>query len=61
MKMDRAPLQTDSKHPNLVQSRAFDLKRLLSHVDPGLAEESEAFVRLIQEQRNTDTSARDND
>jgi len=29
----------------------------LSHIDPGPAEESEAFVRLIYEQRHIDVSS----
>ena len=31
---------------------SFSLDRMLSHIDPGTAEESEEFVRLIYEQRH---------
>lgn len=43
--------------PNLVRTSAFSLDRLLSHIDPAPAEESEAFVRNIYEQRRTDISS----
>jgi hypothetical protein len=33
----------------------FSLERLLSHIYSGPAEESEAFVRLIYEQRDVDS------
>jgi hypothetical protein len=36
---------------NLIRTDAFSLDRLLTHIDPGPAEESEAFVRRIYEQR----------
>jgi hypothetical protein len=32
----------------------------LSHIDPGPAEESEAYVRLIYEQRRSDLSSKRN-
>jgi len=38
----------------LTGPESFSLDRLLSHIDPGPAEESEAFVRLIYEQRHID-------
>jgi hypothetical protein len=52
--MDRIPPQPVND-PNLVRtgwSSFFD--RLLSHIDPGPAEESEAFVQLIYAQRHAD-------
>jgi hypothetical protein len=54
--MERVP-QPVKDPPNLVRPGSFSLDRLLSHVDPGPAEESEAFVRLIYEQRHTDVSS----
>ncbi len=58
--MDRVPSQPVQHPPNLIQVESFDLDRLLSHVDPGPAEESEAFVRRIYEQRGIDVSAERN-
>jgi len=55
--MDRAQQQPAKGPPNLVRSGPFSLERLLSRVDPGPAEESEAFVRLIYEQRHLDISS----
>ena len=55
--MDRVPPQPVNERPNLVQAGPFDLDRLLSHIDPGPADESEAFVRLIYEQRRIDLSS----
>jgi len=49
--MDRVPPQRVEGPPNLVRAGSFSLDSLLSHIDPGPAEESEAFVRLIYEQR----------
>ena len=54
--MDRVPSQPVKDPPNLVGAGAFSLDRLLSHIDPGTAEESEDFVRLIYEQRHIDLS-----
>jgi hypothetical protein len=34
--------------------------RLLSHIDPGPAEESETYIRLIYAQRRTDLSSERN-
>ena len=51
--MDRVPPQP----VNLIRTGSFSLDRLLSHVDPGTAQESEDFVRLIYEQRHTDLSS----
>jgi len=56
VKMDCVPPQPVKDAPNLVRTNSFSLDRLLSHVDPGPAEESEAFVRLIYEQRRIDIS-----
>jgi len=58
--MDRVPPQPVKDPPNLVRTSSFSLDRLLSHTDPGPAEESEAFVRLIYEQRRTDVSTERN-
>ena len=52
--MDRAPAQPVKNPPNLARAGSFSLETLLSHIDPGTAEESEAFVRLIYEQREHD-------
>ncbi len=49
--MDRVPVQPIKDPPNLVRAQSFSLDRLLSHVDPGPAEESEVFVHRIYEQR----------
>ena len=57
IKMDRVPPQPVKDPPNLVRTGSFSLDRLLSHIDPGPAEESEAFVGLIYEQRHTDLSS----
>ncbi len=54
--MDRVPSRPLKDPPNLIRVCPFDLERLLSHIDPGTAEESEAFVRLIYEQRRVDLS-----
>ena len=55
--MDRVPQQPVKDPPNLIRTDSFSLERLLSHVDPGTAEESEDFVRRIYEQRHTDLSS----
>ena len=55
--MDRLPPQPVKDPPNLIRTGAFSLDRLLSHIDPGTAEESEEFVRRIYEQRHTDLSS----
>src|SRR5713226_4544486 len=52
IEMDRVPSQPIKDPPNLVRAGSFSLERLLSHIDPGTAEESEDFVRLIYEQRH---------
>jgi hypothetical protein len=54
IKMDLEPAQPVKDPPNLVRAGSFSLDRLLSHIDPGAAEESEDFVRLIYEQRLVD-------
>ncbi|HYW41497.1 MAG TPA: hypothetical protein VE959_01490 [Bryobacteraceae bacterium] len=55
--MDRVPSHPVKDPPNLVRAGSFSLDRLLSHIDPGSAEESEAFVHLIYEQRRLDVSS----
>jgi hypothetical protein len=55
--MDRVPSQPVQDPPNLVRAGSFSLDRLLSHIDPGTAEESEDFVRLIYDQRHIDLSS----
>jgi hypothetical protein len=57
IKMEHVPPQPVKDPPNLVRVCPFDLDRLLSHIDPGPAEESEAYVRLIYEQRRSDLSS----
>jgi hypothetical protein len=61
--MNRMPLPAarDEDPPNLTRSGRFSLDRLLSHIDPGTAEESEVFVSRIYEQRHIDLSSRLND
>jgi hypothetical protein len=51
------PSQPVKDPPNLVGPAPFSLDRLLSHIDPGTAEESEQFVRLIYDQRHLDLSS----
>jgi hypothetical protein len=55
--MERLPPQPVKDPANLIQAGSFSFERLLSHVDPGPAEESEAFVRLIYEHRSIDLSS----
>jgi hypothetical protein len=57
IKMDCAPPNPVKDPPNLVRAGSFSLDRLLSHIDPGPAEESEAFVHRIYEQRHLDLSS----
>jgi hypothetical protein len=52
--MDRVPPKLVKDPPNLVRTGSFSLDRLLSHIDPGTAEDSEDFVRLIYERRHID-------
>ena len=51
------PPQPVKDLPNLIRNGAFSLDRLLSHIDPETAEESEEFVRRIYEQRHSDLSS----
>lgn len=51
------PLQPVEDRSNLVRNGAFFLERLLTHIDPGPAEECESFVHLIYERRRTDVSS----
>ncbi len=55
--MDRVPPQPVQDPPNLILSGSFSLDRLLSHIDPDPAEESEDFVNRIYEQRRIDLSS----
>jgi len=57
IEMDRVPSQPVKDPPNLVRAGSFSLDRLLNHIDPGTAEESEDFVRLIYEQHRFDLSS----
>jgi hypothetical protein len=56
IEMDRVPSQPVQDPPNLLRTGPFSLDRLLSHIDPGTAQESEDFVRLIYDQRHIDLS-----
>ena len=58
--MDRTPAEPAKDPANLSRTGCFSLERLLSHIDPGPADESEAFVRRIYEQRHTDISSQHN-
>jgi hypothetical protein len=55
--MDRVPPQPVKDPPNLIRSGSFSLDRLLSHIDPGTAEESEGLVSHIYGQRHIDLSS----
>lgn len=55
--MERLPPQPVEDPPNLSRTGVFSLERLLSHIDPGTAGESEDFVRRIYEQRHIDLSS----
>ena len=59
-RMNRVPRQPEDS-PNLISNGPGTLERLLNHLDPGPAEESEAFVRLIYEQRRSAASINHND
>ena len=59
--MERSSKPPAKDRPNLVRSAPFSLDRLLSHTDPGPAEECEAFVRAIYEQRRNDIPSNRND
>ena len=54
------PSQPVKDSPNLVRAGLFSLDRLLSHIDPGTAQESEDFVNLIYDQRRMDLSSGNN-
>jgi hypothetical protein len=60
--MDRVPPQPVPPQPvmdppNLMRNGSFSLDRLLSHIDPGTAGESEEFVNRIYGRRLIDLSA----
>jgi len=57
IEMDRMPSQPVKDPPNLVRAGSFSLERLLTHIDPGTAEESQDFVRRIYDQRHIDLSS----
>jgi hypothetical protein len=57
IEMDRLPSQPVEDRPNLVRAGSFSMDRLLEHIDPGTAEESEDFVRLIDDRRHIDLSS----
>ena len=58
--MDRARKQPVEDPPSHGRVGSFSLERLLSHIDPGTAEESEEFVRYIYGQRRSDLSSEGN-
>ncbi len=58
--MDRVPPQFVKDPPNLIRNGSFLLGRLLSHIDPSPAEESEEFVDRIYGQRHLDLSSAGN-
>jgi hypothetical protein len=55
--MDRVPPKPVKDPPNLIRSGSFSLDRLLTHIDPGTAEESEDLVNRIYGQRHIDLSS----
>lgn len=57
LEMDRVPPQPVKDPPNLIRLSAFSLDRLVSHIDPATAQESEEFVRHIYEQRHLDLTS----
>ena len=59
--MNRLPQTPVKVQPNLIRTSSFSLERLLSHIDAGPPEESEAFVHTIYEQRRVDRSSDRND
>jgi len=57
LSMDLIPSHPVENPPNLIRAGSISLERLLSHIDPGPAEESEDFVRRIYEQRHIDLAS----
>jgi hypothetical protein len=55
--MDRVPPQPVEDPPNSIGPTSFSFDRLLSHIDPGTAEEAEALVQFVYEQRHLDLSS----
>jgi len=49
--MEQTTHSTIKDPASLVRKQPFSLERLLSHIDAGPVEESEAFVQTIYEQR----------
>ena len=58
--MERPPQPPVKDPPKLIRKGSFSLDALLSHVDAGPAEESEAFVQTIYDQRRLDLSSKRN-
>ena len=58
--MNEFPHQPVEDSSNVVDTSSSTFDRILNHLDPGPAEESEAFVRLIYEQRRIDNSVNGN-
>ncbi|MFN0102646.1 MAG: hypothetical protein ACKV2U_11220 [Bryobacteraceae bacterium] len=52
--MKKVSKQPVKDPPNLIGVRPFSFERLMSHTDPGPAEECEEFIRLIYEARQND-------
>ena len=61
LNMDHAPSPPAKDWLNLTRDGSFSFERMLSHIDPGTAEESEDFVRLIYEQRHGELHPGGND
>jgi hypothetical protein len=57
MVMNMDHLEPIKDPPNLIRTGVFSLDHLLSHSDPGTAEEAEEFARRIYEQRHLDISS----
>jgi hypothetical protein len=55
--VDKASQEPSDNSASLIARGPFSLERLLTHIDPGPAEESEAFVREIYEQRRIDLTS----
>ena len=51
------PVKSPEEPLHLARNGPFSLDRLLSHIDPGPADETEEFVRRIYEHRHLDRSS----
>jgi hypothetical protein len=60
IKMDPVPSQHVKDPPDLVRTGSLSLNRMLSPIDTGPADESEAFVHLNYDQHNIDVSTHRN-